>query len=403
MESLKLFARYLHRWLGLATGWVLCIVFVSGGILVLRPEIERYAEPERYRASQSDASKRTSVPDLIAAVEKAESADGAPVDVKRVLIPQDPGRNYRMTLNVRGTRNRYAVDVDPYTGEIKGRGPSSLRGFFQTVTRWHRFLNMDKYSRLGNKLVCYSTLICVFVLLSGFIRWLPAKLNCGRLWKNGLSVSVTKGGARFLFDSHNALGFYVCLPLLLLALTGVWLGFDWARDYVASALNEPQPKETVYLSSDIPESVAPETVIASQKQKFGLDDDLEISIPRYNSLEPYELTVGGGRFFDFYFDPTYWWDASTGEFLGVDRFGDLGWKTKIRRCLMPIHRGVIFGTASRWIFALACLIGASLVVTGYWLTVKRWIRETAAARKKALALQTADRSKLNDEKKTAAD
>ena len=70
---------------------------------------------------------------------------------------------------------------------------------------------------------------------------------------------------------------------------------------------------------------------------------------------------------------------------------------------MPIHRGVIFGTASRWLFALACLIGASLVVTGYWLTVKRWIRETASARKKAFALQTADRSKLNDEKKTAAD
>ena len=66
---------------------------------------------------------------------------------------------------------------------------------------------------------------------------------------------------------------------------------------------------------------------------------------------------------------------------------------------MPIYRGVIFGTASRWLFALACLIGASLVVTGYWLTVKRRIREAGAARKKALALQTAGQRKADGEQK----
>lgn len=76
----------------------------------------------------------------------------------------------------------------------------------------------------GKVVVGVSTLLFVFVLVSGVIIWWP---RTRKALKNSLKITVRKGWRRFWYGLHVAGGMYVLLLLLVMALTGLTWSFSW--------------------------------------------------------------------------------------------------------------------------------------------------------------------------------
>lgn len=97
-------------------------------------------------------------------------------------------------------------------------GTTTKRDFFSYVTKFHTGLMMGP---VGKLIVTYTTLLFVFILISGIFLFLPknGKQLCQRF-----KVEWGKGSKRRLFDLHVSLGWWTLLWLLLLAVTGLGFG-----------------------------------------------------------------------------------------------------------------------------------------------------------------------------------
>ena len=148
------------------------------------------------------------------------------VSVIGVSISSDPGRAYQVSLS---KPRRASLYVDQYTGEVKGKSERS--GFFMFMFRMHRWLldSMNPGNEgifWGKMIVGVSTLLLVFVLISGIVIWWP---RTRKALKNSLKITATKGWRRFWYDLHVAGGMYALIFLLAMALTGLTWSFPWYR------------------------------------------------------------------------------------------------------------------------------------------------------------------------------
>ena len=138
----------------------------------------------------------------------------------------------------RGPRaNQFAVN--PYTGEAIG-DPSDEKTktaeFMQKMFGLHRWLLLNEIEepifegienrKLGSWITGTATLLFLLGVITGFVIWFPNKM---RSWKNGLNIRWTANWKRLNHDLHNTLGFYSCIILFFMSVTGPFWSFDWYR------------------------------------------------------------------------------------------------------------------------------------------------------------------------------
>lgn len=215
----KLF-RKIHLWLSVPFGLIIALICFSGAMLVFENEVNELTRPELYRVTKSD-TEPLSIEQLL---EKVAATLPDSVSVTGVTISSDPQRPYQVNLS---KPRRAFMIIDQYTGEIKGK--SGRTGFFMTMFRLHRWLldSMNPGNEgvfWGKMIVGVSTLLFVFVLISGIIVWWP---RTRKALKNSLKISATKGWRRFWYDLHVAGGMYALVFLLVMALTGLTWSFPW--------------------------------------------------------------------------------------------------------------------------------------------------------------------------------
>lgn len=63
---------------------------------------------------------------------------------------------------------------------------------------------------------------------------------------------------------------------------------------------------------------------------------------------------------------------ASGDIVSVNRFSDLPFNQQIASSIKAIHTGEIFGSFSKILYFLACLIATSLPVTGIIMWIKKW-------------------------------
>lgn len=206
----KIFKK-LHLWLSIPLGILITIICLSGAILVFRTEIEEAANKELIFTKELMGDK-LSISELIPIVAIQLEND----TVTGVTIPSDPERNYSISVT---SNRRAAVYINPYTGEVLGKIEG---GFFSKVLQLHRWLLIKR--EIGKPIVGYTTLILVFILITGIIICFPK--NRKQL-KRIFSIKVTKGWRRFWYDLHVSGGTYVLIGLLVLSLTGLTWSFRW--------------------------------------------------------------------------------------------------------------------------------------------------------------------------------
>jgi len=222
---MKKLVRQIHLWLSVPFGLIIAIVCFSGAMLVFETEITEWNHPARYFVEEV---KEEPIPvgRLVRSV-AAQLPDT--LIISGVQIPNNPKRTYRMSFT--GQNRMAGLYVDPYTGEIRDLQLGAQKNFFTVMRQLHRWL-MGSFKRDGSfspgkTVVGVSTLLFVFVLISGIIIWIP-KTKKALLLR--LKMKVTYGWRRFWHDLHVAGGFYACLLLLAMALTGLTYSFSWYRN-----------------------------------------------------------------------------------------------------------------------------------------------------------------------------
>ncbi|MBM6657850.1 PepSY-associated TM helix domain-containing protein [Bacteroides gallinaceum] len=306
----KLFAK-LHLWLSLPLGIIISIICLSGAALVFERDITQALQRSLYTVVPPSEDTQPLSPSQLATHIQAQVSDS--LHLSSLLLSANPHETAFASFRETG---RKQLSVNPYTGEVLGWTQSYP--FFQTMRKLHRWL-LDPPASKGEKsvgkiIVGITTLVMVFILISGLIIWIP---RTRKALKNRLSVSCTKGWRRFWYESHVAIGFYSTLLLLVMALTGLTWSFGWYRTAAYSLFGET-PSSTQVRHTD-------------KGKDRSRKDEVKITWKDANASAPQSLK---GWFYAF-------------------------------------HTGSWGGITTKILYFLAALFGGILPLSGYYLWWKR--------------------------------
>jgi uncharacterized iron-regulated membrane protein len=360
--------RQIHLWLSVPVGLLVCVICFSGAALVFEPEIMEASHPSRYFVEEVGGQPLP----LEQLIERVNRQLPDTLLAATLQILSDPERNWLVGF---GGRNRLSAFVNPYTGEVKAID-NPQGNFFSVMRQLHRWL-LDDFKRdgsfsLGKTLVGITTLVLVFVLISGFLVWLP---KSKKLFYNSLKMRFTSTRKRLLYDLHVTLGVYSFLLLLALALTGLTWSFAWYRNFFYGVFGVEFPQMSHALSGQRAGSERREyrkTNFASWQKAI---DQVKAEQPDFKSLVVQDgrislpaspLNRGNTRASD-----VYQFDSRTGEITGVNLYKEQEKAAKLRGWIYSVHVGSWGGLFTRILTFLSALFGATLPLTGYYLWIKR--------------------------------
>jgi uncharacterized iron-regulated membrane protein len=150
------------------------------------------------------------------------------------------------------------VLVSTCDGRVIGNGAGKLRGFFSNVRDLHRWvaLNGVRHERLRSiKDACVVAFL--FMILSGLVLWFPRKSIWQHLRPTVFFRRSLRGRARE-WNWHNIFGFWMALPLTVIALSGTIMAYPWGNallyrvvgDHVPADRAEDEPKRAKPLGAD---------------------------------------------------------------------------------------------------------------------------------------------------------
>lgn len=369
---MKKIFRKIHLWLSVPFGLVITLICFSGAMLVFENEVNEWSRPDLYYV---ETVKESSLP-MDKLLEKVATTLPDSVSVTGVSISSDPGRAYQVSLS---KPRRASLYVDQYTGEVKGKSERS--GFFMFMFRMHRWLldSMNPGNEgifWGKMIVGVSTLLLVFVLISGIVIWWP---RTRKALKNSLKITATKGWRRFWYDLHVAGGMYALIFLLAMALTGLTWSFPWYRMafYKIFGVEVQQRVAQGHEQKSDAQKRDTKPAVHREKKSFAywqeVYDKLSRQNPEYKqiSISSGTASVSFNRFGNQRASDRYSFNTDNGEFTETSLYQHQDKSGKIRGWIYSIHVGNWGGMFTRILAFIAALIGAALPLTGYYLWIKK--------------------------------
>ena len=381
--------RNIHLWLSVPFGILITLICFSGAALVFEKEVMELCHRELYFVKKVEAAPLP----MEQLMTKVAATLPDSVSVTGVNISSDSERAYQVTLS---KPRRASMYVDQYTGEIMGKYERAP--FFNFMFRMHRWLldsmKQDGGIFWGKMIVGTSTLMFVFVLISGIVVWWP---RTRKALKNSLKIVANKGWRRFWYDLHVAGGMYALVFLLAMALTGLTWSFQWYRTGFYKTFGvEVQP------------SMGHGNAAANATAKGGKRDgkpegregrgahryspytnwqqvyeQLAEANPDYKqiSVSDGSASVAVPRFGNQRGTDRYKFNPRNGEITETTLYKDLDNSGKIRGWIYSVHVGSWGGMLTRILTFVAALIGASLPLTGYYLWIRKKIKRRPASPK----------------------
>jgi len=381
--------RNIHLWLSVPFGILITLICFSGAALVFEKEVMELCHRELYFVKKVEAAPLP----MEQLMTKVAATLPDSVSVTGVNISSDPERAYQVTLS---KPRRASMYVDQYTGEITGKYERAP--FFNFMFRMHRWLldsmKQDGGIFWGKMIVGTSTLMFVFVLISGVVVWWP---RTRKALKNSLKIVANKGWRRFWYDLHVAGGMYALVFLLAMALTGLTWSFQWYRTGFYKTFGvEVQP------SMGHGNAAANATAQGGKRGgKTGgrggrgahryspytnwqqVYEQLAEANPDYKqiSVSDGSASVAVPRFGNQRGTDRYKFNPRNGEITETTLYKDLDNSGKIRGWIYSVHVGSWGGMLTRILTFVAALIGASLPLTGYYLWIRKKIKRRPASPK----------------------
>ena len=399
---MKKIFRKIHLWLSVPFGLIITLVCFSGAMLVFENEVNEWFRRDLYYV---ETVKESPLP-MDKLLEKVATTLPDSVSVTGVSISSDPGRAYQVSLS---KPRRASLYVDQYTGEVKGKSERS--GFFMFMFRMHRWLldSMNPGNEgifWGKMIVGVSTLLLVFVLISGIVIWWP---RTRKALKNSLKITATKGWRRFWYDLHVAGGMYALIFLLAMALTGLTWSFPWYRTAFYKVFGVEVQQRAAQGHEQKSDAQKRDTKLAVHQEKKREEnegrkgersgraennhsdmysvtspfvywqeiyDKLRRQNPEYKqiSISSGTASVSFNRFGNQRASDRYSFNTDNGEFTETSLYQHQDKSGKIRGWIYSVHVGNWGGMFTRILTFIAALLGSALPLTGYYLWIKRLIK-----------------------------
>lgn len=398
--------RNIHLWLSIPFGILITLICFSGAALVFEKEVMELCHRDLYFVKKVEAAPLP----MEQLMTKVAATLPDSVSVTGVNVSSDPERAYQVTLS---KPRRASMYVDQYTGEVTGKYERAP--FFNFMFRMHRWLldsmKQDGGIFWGKMIVGTSTLMFVFVLISGVFVWWP---RTRKALKNSLKIVTNKGWRRFWYNLHVAGGMYTLVFLLAMALTGLTWSFQWYRtgfyktfgvevqpsmghgNAAANATakggkpnGKPEGKEGHGERSGnrgerpAGEGGRPEGRGAHRRSPYAHWEQVYKQLAQANSgykqisVSDGSASVAFNRFGNQRATDRYKFNPRNGEITETTLYKDLEDSGKIRGWIYSVHVGSWGGMLTRILTFIAALIGASLPLTGYYLWIRKKIKRKA--------------------------
>ena len=392
--------RNIHLWLSVPFGILITLICFSGAALVFEKEVMELCHRELYFVKKVEAAPLP----MEQLMTKVAATLPDSVSVTGVNISSDPERAYQVTLS---KPRRASMYVDQYTGEIMGKYERAP--FFNFMFRMHRWLldsmKQDGGIFWGKMIVGTSTLMFVFVLISGVVVWWP---RTRKALKNSLKIVANKGWRRFWYDLHVAGGMYALVFLLAMALTGLTWSFQWYRtgfyktfgvevqpsmghgNAAANATTKGGKREESpegrsgrpWNRGEKPEGRGEHSESREGRKRSPYTnwqqvyEQLAEANPDYKliSVSDGSASVALPRFGNQRGTDRYKFNPRNGEITETTLYKDLDNSGKIRGWIYSVHVGSWGGMLTRILTFIAALVGASLPLTGYYLWIRRLMK-----------------------------
>lgn len=341
-----------------------------------KPETAKAQEGQKPESTKELKEEKTSEKP-----QKAEEAKLAEEKGPKKAAPAGPGGG-------RGPRaNQLAVN--PYTGQIIG-DPSDVKTktaeFMQKMFSLHRWLLLNEIEepiiegvenrKLGSWITGSATLLFLFGVITGIVIWFPNKM---RAWKNGLNIRWSANWKRLNHDLHNTLGFYSCIILFLMAVTGPFWSFDWYRAGwqktwgTYKSPDAPKEEKAALLSTLPADGRKPmsieETILAVNKV-LPYEGDVTINFAK-DSVGTVSISKNRTGFFAPSAGDRLTLDQYSGEVLERDVFREKPFNQRASASIKAMHIGDIYGPFTKLLYFISCLIATSLPVTGVMIWINK--------------------------------
>ena len=199
----------VHKWLGLALGLPVLLIFLSGAALVWKGSVDDLLHPQRRvaaAASEAPSFYVAAANRIVAPAERIASltypSGEGPVVVSTVREGASP------------MQGRVRYFLHPVTGALLDRASLDARPI-RFVHVLHGSLLLG---RPGGRFVGLVALILLLSAFSGLWLWWPTKgaLLRGLRWRRTQSTNT---------NLHHQAGYLVAVPLVVLSLTGATISF----------------------------------------------------------------------------------------------------------------------------------------------------------------------------------
>lgn len=228
------FIFWSHLIAGVTAGLVILLLAVTGLLLAYERQIQDWADG----LSVSSPAGQSAIPlETLTAKAAAENGGASP---SAITVSADPAAPVAF-----GFGREKTLHYHPYTGENLGEGAKKLHDAFHFITALHRWLALSDAGRDTGKLVTGSaTLVFLFLVLSGLYLWWPGRWTWHFL-KRIVWFDKRLTGRAKNWNWHNVFGFWACVPLFFITITGLIMSFTWANNLLFTMTgNEPPPPRT---------------------------------------------------------------------------------------------------------------------------------------------------------------
>ena len=222
---------WLHLVVGLLVGVGVAVMATTGILMAFEKPIVERAETYDGRSPKPEL-KAESIENLLNA-----AMDAVP-DANPTAVTAYADLNKPAAVQFGREKILY---VNNYTLKPAGSEAGGLRSFFHTTEEVHRWLaTSGDWRAWGRWTTAIVNLGFLTLIVSGLWLWFPRRLR----WQNFRPVLVPnvrlKGKARD-WNWHNAVGFWLLIPLALIVMTGTIMSYPWANNLLFRAVGDTPP------------------------------------------------------------------------------------------------------------------------------------------------------------------
>jgi uncharacterized iron-regulated membrane protein len=396
----------VHLWLGLVTGLPICIIALTGSILVFNHELEHWLDsgfrrveapapgvPRLSIAALFDRARANLPADRTLSIFTPRGQQDDSAVIARYAHPRDPAGEQPP---------RFELSLDPYSGAVRAVRPVSndiwpitRRNAMRFVYRLHDSfvagLGGRGAERTGRIVAGVVALVLLVSSITGLVIWWPR----GGKWKQALTIKRGASGHRFNVDLHRVCGIYSLVVLVVLAYSGAYFVFPKTMLSPVAAVEPQTPRERPPALRSGP---------ADGRPPLGAVRAAALAQPAAPGMELEGMQLqgpsAGEAVYGIYFREagddivrafrTVVIDQYSGRVLHVRAVEPNSASDVVARWQFPLHSGQAFGWPGRIAVLIAGLIIPALYVTGIviWWN-KRVGKKTKTARRRRAAVPVA--------------